>query len=84
MRIPYSINIILCLIAFAIAMYEFRRANPENRIFNPYFGLAAGAILMAGVNNFLRNPAFSPWLFLLALGWCVLAVYQLRTLPEQD
>ncbi len=82
MTIPTSLTIIVCLIAFLIAFYEYYITNLKNRVLNPYFALAAGAIVMALVNNFLQVKWLSPWMFLLAIVWCGLAIYQLPRLPK--
>jgi FtsH-binding integral membrane protein len=84
MTIPTSITMIICLITFLIALYEYYVTNLENRIVNPYFGLAVGAIVMEFANTFLRVQWLSPWMFLLAVVWCGLTVYQLPRLPKWD
>jgi FtsH-binding integral membrane protein len=76
--IPFSVNTLICLCAFLTIMYVFYRASPQNSIINPYFYIAVGSILMATVNIFMQNRAYSFWLFLLALLWFGLALFQLR------
>ena len=83
MTIPYWINIVICIATFVVALFEYYRIDPEKRVLNLHFGLAAGAIVMAAVNVFMRDPSPSLWLFLLAAAWCGFTLYQLRLLPER-
>ncbi len=83
MTIPYWINITLSLVTFVVALLEYYRVDPERRVLNLYFLLAAGAVLMAVVNIFMTDKSPSLWLFLLAVVWCGITLYQLRVLPER-
>lgn len=83
-HIPYAINILLCLAAVLVSNYCFRQANPQARVFNRYFILAAGGVVLAIVNIFLRAPGASFWLFLVSAAWLGTAVYQIRLMPERD
>lgn len=83
MTIPYWINIVLCMIAFVVALLEYYVVDPTRRILNLHFGLAFGAVVMAVVNIFMKDPSPSLWLFLLALAWCGTVLYLLRKLPER-
>lgn len=84
MTIPYWINITLSLATFVVAILEYFWVDPEKRILNLYFLLAVGAVVMATVNVFMKDPSYSLWLFLLAAAWCAATVYQLRILPERQ
>jgi FtsH-binding integral membrane protein len=83
MTIPYSLNILICIVTFVVAVGEYYWVDPHNRVMNRYFGLAVGAVVMAIVNIFMRDPAPSLWLFLLAAVWCGVTLYQIRLLPER-
>ena len=83
MTIPYWINIVISIATFVVALFEYYRVDPVARIWNRYFGLAVGAIVIAVINIFMRDPGPSIWLFLLALVWAGITLYQLRILPER-
>jgi hypothetical protein len=87
MRIPYAVNILICLFCILASTYAYRRVEPENQIFNQKFGLAAGGAALAILNvafMVLRlDPTYSTWLFLPVLVWAFLTVRMLRRLPER-
>jgi len=83
MTIPYWINIVISIATFVLALFEYYRVDPEDRVWNRYFGLAVGAILIALINIFMKDPWPSLGLFLLAVIWSGVTLYQLRILPER-
>ena len=83
MSVPSWITILVCMLTFLVALFEYYRVDPEKRILNPYFWLALVAIVMAVVNIFSPDPGWSGWLFLLAVVWCGVTLYQLRRLPRR-
>ena len=83
MSVPSWITILICLVTFLVALFEYYRADPEKRVLNPYFGLAIVAIVMLVVNVFSHDAGLSGWLFILAVVWCGLTLYQLRSLPQR-
>jgi multisubunit Na+/H+ antiporter MnhE subunit len=83
MTIPYSINILICLVTFVAALLEYYVVDPERRIFNLHFGLAVAAIVLAFVNIFMKDTAPSVWLFLISVVLCGFTLYQIRLLPQR-
>lgn len=83
MTIPYWINIVVSIATFVVAVLEYYWVDPVDRVRNRYFGLAVGAIVIAVINIFMKDPGPSIWLFLLALVWGGMTLYQLRILPER-
>lgn len=84
MSVPSWITILICFVTFLVALFVYYRADPEKRVLNPYFGLAIVAIVMLVVNIFSHDPGLSGWLFLLAVVWCGLTLYQLRKPPRPE
>jgi hypothetical protein len=84
MTFAYSMNILICVVAFVAAQIQFFLVDPEHRVKNVYFVVGAGAVAMAILNLVCmryRLPAF--WLLLPAIAWCGFALYQFRVLPER-
>jgi hypothetical protein len=82
MEIPSHAVVSLYVVSFIVLAFEYFRVNPVRRVFNLYFGLMLGAVVLMLARVFLVAEGWLSLAFLaLALVWLGLSLYLLRRLP---
>jgi heme O synthase-like polyprenyltransferase len=87
--VPMPIIILLFLVSFFLATWQYVQIDPRRRVLNVRFGLMVGAIAAAiGYPLFVfQHPddRLASWLFLgLGLFWICSGYYLLRRMPPRE